>query len=58
MVCDLIKERRVVAWSSPSNGVWKFNVDEAAPEKLDFLGIGEVFLNYKGNIFCIISLNM
>lgn len=51
----LQKERKLEAWTSPSPGVLKFNVDGATRRKLGHVGIGGALRNKKGVVLCMFS---
>ena len=55
MGCRPSKVRRVVLWSPPSPGVFKFNVDGATRGKQGLAGIGGVLRNSKGEVLFMFS---
>ena len=58
MGCGPCKVRRIFAWSPPSFGVYKFNVDGASRGKPGLAGIGGVLRNWKGEVLIMFSKNV
>ena len=53
MSCGLAKDRRMVAWSSPSMLMLKLDVDRAVGGKPGPTGTGEALCDEKGDILCM-----